>query len=509
MLWAFLVITVVMSFWLGFRHPRRRRWLLPRQIVDRAIISAVDRQHKHLLAGGRFGEAAVAATTARFQELLENGRSSELERELRPGVDFALQVQALTRIGTFEAGTVLERQLTRKLSRDPVEQTWYWADAASGLRQLHHASALPALLRCADTASTFPAGAVLAAEVVAFPNFTTTLKDLTGPLAQPALRAITRVAQGCRNGIIDPGSMLTIGLGDILARLSATASLLPDPWLTLAILEAERVFKRIGHWARLLDLESQLLAERQGMRLCETSPQRAAWLRTAPLRLIKRFSVAPTHEQTAILQSLFEFRADIISLFPHLPDRRTVWWTEAVRCLMWSQSTVVGPVLARQTQELLAHRRHHHFAAHLLTALRGHPCEEAERVLLRATAAKDPELRQAAAGALGWWPPFSPSAVMGMLRTLRAERHHVETRQAAVAALARLGERNALDEIRDELMSEEASIRTATANRIAVEGLSWLWPDLQEVAESNDPPTALAAVEAIAQLREQAVGLLG
>src|SRR5262249_32747702 len=137
--------------------------------------TAVDRQHKHLLAGGCLGESAIAATAAHFDELLRAGKAADLERELQPGVEFAVQIRALTAVGTPEAGRVLERQLTRPLARDPVEQTWYWADVAAGLRHLHHVPALPAILRCADLAMGLPAGTVLAAEAVSFPNFPTTL----------------------------------------------------------------------------------------------------------------------------------------------------------------------------------------------------------------------------------------------------------------------------------------------------------------------------------------------
>ncbi|HEV3383766.1 MAG TPA: hypothetical protein VG097_03070 [Gemmata sp.] len=129
MFWAFLTFTAVGLFWLGYRHPRRRRWWLLRRVASRLSISAVDCQHKHLLAGGRFGEAAVAAVEARFRELLRNGPTNELERE-----------------------------------------------------------------------------------------FSSALKDLTNPLARPALRAIARVARGCRDSAIDPGRLLAIGVGDILAK---------------------------------------------------------------------------------------------------------------------------------------------------------------------------------------------------------------------------------------------------------------------------------------------------
>ena len=277
MLWAFLVVATVGLFWLGYRHPRRRRWLLPHRVTPRAQVSAVDRQHKHLLAGGRLGDAVVSATTERFRELLRAGRAADIERELRPGVDFAIQVHALAAIGTLEAGRVLERQLVRTLSRDPIEQTWYWADVASGLRRLRHRPALPALLRCADTAEGLVAGTVLSDEVIAFPNFVSALVDPSGTVGRAAYRAVTRVARGCRDGVIDPASVLRVGLGDLLATISETAPLVPDPWLALSLLEAERLYRRIGYWSQLLSADSRLLAEEQGIRLRNSASRRADW----------------------------------------------------------------------------------------------------------------------------------------------------------------------------------------------------------------------------------------
>ena len=61
MLWVFITVAAVGLFWYGYRHPYRRRWLLPRAAVPRAATSAVDRQHRHLLEGGFVGETAVAA----------------------------------------------------------------------------------------------------------------------------------------------------------------------------------------------------------------------------------------------------------------------------------------------------------------------------------------------------------------------------------------------------------------------------------------------------------------
>ena len=90
---AFILVAAGGLVWLAYRRPRPRRWLLPRRATPRAV-AAVDRQHRHLQAGGLLGETACEATKAHFRALLASGRSAEVERELRPGLDFAVQVRA-------------------------------------------------------------------------------------------------------------------------------------------------------------------------------------------------------------------------------------------------------------------------------------------------------------------------------------------------------------------------------------------------------------------------------
>jgi len=302
--------------------------------------------------------------------------------------------------------------------------------------------------------------------------------------------------------------MLRAGLGELLATLSESAPQHPDPWLTFALLETERVSRRLGHWVQLLDEDMQLVAEHQGVRLFLSSAHRADWLRGAPDRLLARFPVASVDEQTAILRCVFEFRADVTRLFPHLPDTRSVWWADAIRCLTWSKSPSAGPVLASQASRWLDSRRNQRRLHHLLSALRGHSGPESEAVLLRAASGTDPEIRRAATASLGWWPPCDPAAVMRVLRVLRTDTDP-ETRTAAVSALARLGERAALNEIAAGLASEEPAVQTASIVRIASDELSWLWPDIQELAESGDRETALTAAEAVEQLREHVLGPIG
>lgn len=497
-------------FWLAYRRPRPRRWWLPRpagRLVPAARESAVDRQHQHLRAGGLIGEAAFERTKARFRDLLAAGRTAEVEGELRPGLGFAVQVQALAEIGTPQAGRVLERLLDRSLTRDPIEQAWYWADAAAGLRAINHTPALAAVLRRADDAAALPQGAILAAEAIGFEHFPDLLRDPTTPAARPAVRALTRAARGCQDGTVDPGTMLRAGLGEYLATLGETAET-ADPWVAAALIEAERVYRRLGHWSRFLPADDRPLAEHQTTRLHSSADRRRAWLGDAAAHLTDRFPFLPADAQSASLAVLTELRANVAMLFPAPPDYRSPWWAEAVRALTWARCPTIGPALAAQSEKLLRVRRTRPHATVVLAALRGHRCPQAEQALLRSVAAGDSVIRQAACGAIGWWEPLDPAEVVACLRAARADADP-GVRQAATGALARLGERSAVEEFTSALAGEESEVRQAAARAAAVEGLTWLWPDLQAVADGPDPDAAVAAAEGVERLREQLFGPLG
>ncbi len=517
---VFILVAVGGLFWLAYRRPRPRRWLIPRRVGvppysgARALApaattgaAAVDRQHRHLQAGGLLGETTFETTKARLQTLLAAGRSAEIDDGLRPGLDFAVQVRALTEIGTPEAGELLAKQLTRTLTRDPAEQAWYWADVAAGLRKLNRADALPAVLQCADTA-TGPQQVLLSAEAVAFPNFPSTLHDLASATGSLAVRAVARAARGARDGLADLSTLVRVGLGDHLAAISETAPPVPDPWLTAAMIEAERASRRTAHWARLLPPDARPSAERQGARLAATTPRRQNWLSGAPRRLIARFPTASPTEQISLLHTLEDLRADVIRLFPAPPDSRSDGWADAVRCLRWTDSPTLGPVLASQAGRSLVGRRTISAAVVLIEALRGHSCRESEAVFLQASRADDPSIRAAGLGAFGWSDGFNMSAVVVTLQAGRIDPDPA-ARRAAVAALARFGERAALREIAGGFAAEDLATRQAAVRVVAAEGISWLWPDLDALAETADPETALTASEAVERLREDAFGLSG
>ena len=146
MITAVLVPMLMAAAFLLGRHLHRR------QAVAQAL-SPVTRQHIDLFQGGQLSEAALESAKARYRSLLERGEVAAVEASLRGGVQYVYQVRALAELGTDDAGRILERQLNRRLSEDPIEQSWYWIDLAHGLRRLNREESLPDLLRCPASAA--------------------------------------------------------------------------------------------------------------------------------------------------------------------------------------------------------------------------------------------------------------------------------------------------------------------------------------------------------------------
>src|SRR5436190_4539863 len=159
---------------------------LPRPTAQRSLLSPVTQQHLHLFQGGRLSESAVEAAKARLRSLLERGAVQEVEASLRPGLSYAVQVQALAELNSPQAGTILQRQLGRQLSNDPVEQSWYWIDLAHGLRSLNRDDSLPHLLRCPASGTDVPLGQFFAAETACCAGFANYLVRPSSPLGQAA-----------------------------------------------------------------------------------------------------------------------------------------------------------------------------------------------------------------------------------------------------------------------------------------------------------------------------------
>jgi hypothetical protein len=508
-----LPMLMAAAFLLG-RHLHRRQ-----QLGEE--LSAVTRQHIELFQGGQLNETAVESAKARFRDLLERGEVGAVEASLRPGMHYVVQVRALTEIGTDEAGRILERQLHRRLTNDQIEQAWYWIDLANGLRNLNREESLPHLLQCAEVAGDIPLGHFFAAETVSFLGFAGYLRQPDTRLGRAALRVLHRVLEGIRIGV-PPQVIVEARLGEVIEGLWDHRPAQVHPLIVRVVHEVLRQLRRAGNARAALNEEGaeQEAFDWQMSRLAALEGPLSDYLRTAPGQLCRALAAAPAVEQRDLLQALNDLRAEAAEVILPLLERPRFTQAElAVEVLTWSRDWRVAPWLrqwaGRQVgPERRTQPRHRPIPPRrksvpadfpyqsVLRALRGHPGAENESFLTLAARDWDPTYRAAAVSSLGWWEPVNRTEVLSCLQQARRDPN-TEVRQAARAALARLGERMALHGFRQALHGEDMQHLHETLQVIANEGLMLLWPDLDKLADAPDPDVAHHAREALERLSEE------
>jgi hypothetical protein len=484
-------------------------------------LSPVTRQHIDLFQGGQLSEAAVESAKRRLRDLLERGELDAVEASLRPGTHYVIQVRALAEIGTDDAGRILERQLERRLSTDILEQSWYWIDLANGLRNLNREQSLPHLLRCAETGGDHPLSHFFAAETVCFLSFSGYLRQPNSSLGRAALCVLRRALEGLRCGV-QPQVVTEARLGELIEDLWDQR---PPEFLPLVVrvfAEALRILRRAPH-AEIILAEEQYEQEAFGWqisRLAGLESVLTEYLQEAPQHLCTALATASAVEQQDILAALADLRAETAAVaLPLLADPKFSHADLAVQTLAWSRDERVGPrlrdwacrrialeVRARRRRQVASPRRRS-FPADIpylaiLRALSGHPSRETEEFLLLAARDWDPACRCAAVSSLGWWEPFGHDQVSRCLQGSRNDPN-LEVRQSARAALARLGERQALQWFRQCLTGQDPQRIHEAIQIIANEGLVLLWPDLDRLAESETVDVALHACESLERLREE------
>jgi hypothetical protein len=510
---AMLVSVLIAATFLLTRHIYRRRGYGDE-------LSPVSRQHIELFQGGQLSESAVESAKARFRELLERGEVDAVEASLRPGMQYVVQVRALAELGTEDAGRILERQLQRRLSEDQIEQSWYWIDLANGLRSLNRSQSLPHLLRCAESAGEIPLGHFFAAETVCFLGFGGYLRHPDTPLGRAALRVLHRALEGLRHGV--PPQVVAEGrLGEVVESLYDNRPEQPDPLVARVFRESLRLLRRAPHAERALASESSEV-EAYGWQTSRLAALEAAleeYVEEMPALLAAALPTAEPARQRDILLALADLRADAGPVLLPLLARVGFEHAElAVEALTWSRHPEVAPklrawVLRRVpvTRRALSRRRSQPprrpsvpedfpYRA-VLHALHGHAAPETEALLLLAAHDWDPTFRAAAVGSLGYWEPFRRAEVLLHLQEARRDPSP-EVRQAARAALARLGERQALQWFRQGLGSEDTQRVHETIQVIAAEAITFLWPDLDRLADADDVDVAHHAREALERLSE-------
>ncbi len=484
-------------------------------------LSAVTRQHIDLFQGGQLNQTLVEAAKARFRDLLERGELAAVEASLRPGMHYVVQVRALAELGTDEAGGILERQLQRRLTEDQMEQSWYWIDLASSLRSLNREESLPHLLRCAEAADEIPLGHFFAAETVCFLGFAGYLHEPETPLGRAALRVLHRALEGLRYGV-QPYLVTEARLGEVIEGLWDNRPEGAHPLVVRVVQETLRLLRRAPHARAAIPEE---LADREGFdlqmsRLSVLEPVLTDYLDEAPRVLRATLSRARGQDVRDLLHALNDLQAEAGVEVLELLQRPG--WPHAelgVEVLTWSRDARVGPWLRDWVGRRVAPARRAQWRRKpsaprrpsvtpgvpyraVLRALRGHPSAETERFLLLAACDWDPTYRAAALGSLGWWEPLCHPEGQAVLQQSRRDPSP-EVRQAARAALARLGERQALQWFRQALTGEETHRVHEAVQVVAGEGLTLLWPDLDRLADAEDADVAQHAREALERMAEE------
>jgi hypothetical protein len=510
---AVLLPTVLIAGVVLGRHWHQRQYL-------RDELSAVSRQHIDLFQGGQLSEAAIESAKVRFRALLERGEVEAVEASLRAGMQYVVQIRALAELGTDAAGRILERQLGRRLTDDQIEQAWYWIDLANGLRSLNRSQSLPHLLHCAEAAGDLPLGQVFAAETICFLGFAGYLREPETPLGKSALRVLHRALEGLRFGV-QPTLAAEARIGEMLESLWDNRRQEVDPLTVRIFLEALRVLRRAPHMETLLagEASEQEAYGWQISRLASLEPALTDYLEEMPALLIRRLHQAQGAEQRDILLALADLRAEAgAAVLPLLSHPRFVHAELALEVLAWSSDERVAPFLrqwalsqipvvrrAQCRKRALPPRRPSVPADFpyraVLRALRGHPSSQTEAFLLLAARDWDPTVRVSAVGSLGWWEPLARPDVTLTLQDARRDPNP-DVRHSARAALARLGERQALQWFRQTLTSEDPQRVLEAIQAVAQEGITLLWPDLDRLADAEDIDVAHHAREALERLCE-------
>jgi hypothetical protein len=512
---AILVPMLIAAGFLLGRHAARRM----HNVEDE--LSAVSRQHIDLFQGGQLDEAELEEAKTYLRELLERGELAEVEASLGPGMNYVVHVRALAEIGTDDAGKILERQLRRRLTDDQLEQSWYWIDLANGLRQLNRRESLPHLLRCSEKAGELPLGHFFAAETLCILGFAGYMRHPDTPLGRAALRVLHRAMEGLRFGV-QPQMIVEARLGEIIESLWDHRPEQVRPLVVRVAAEVLRLARRTPYQRDPLSEENTDLEslDWQMSRIQALEPVLEDYCHEAPAYLRAALPNAKGAELRDLLHALHDLRAEAaVDLLP-LVEKATAEHAELMLdVLSFSCDSRVGPWLrnwagrhvamvrraSRRRQPLPPKRPSLpvDFPYHaVLRALRGHGSPETETFLVLAAKDWDPTYRLAAIGSLGWWEPFRRPEVLACLAQCRRDPSP-EVRQGARAALARLGERAALQWFRAALAGEDTQRIHETIQLAAQEGLTLLWPDLDRFTDGEDPDIAQHARDALERLGEE------
>jgi hypothetical protein len=257
----------------------------------------------------------------------------------------------------------------------------------------------------------------------------------------------------------------------------------------------------------------------QAARLQSLEEGMKEYIAKAKRPLIARLDHSEGEEQRDLLGALHDLRIEAGPALIRLLKRGTPFADLATRSLRWARDPQVGLFLRSWIEESINQKRRASFRLHawpplissvaeefpyqaILFAFRGHSSKENADVVLRAGRDWDPTFRGIAVGTLGWMEGQDSSAIQLRLKEARHDPC-AEVRQAARAALARLGERQALQWFETALKSSNRHRVVEAIQTIVIENITLLWPALDALADSEEPDIRYIVHEALEQMQEE------
>lgn len=492
------------------------KWVQYRFFGYDPTLSRVTRQHLDLYQGGELDEEAVEDTKRRYERWFKRGQVERVKESLRPDLEYVIKVRALAEIGTEEACEILEKEISRKHTSDRMEQACYWIDLAHNLRMISREESLPALLNRVEIADNFPLMHFYAAQMVWFNQFSGYLRTFPDRQGITAIRVLFRAIEGMRN-CVDPRLVAEAQLGQLVETVWDNRGQVPHPIIIRLLLEVRRHLRRVDYHLGTLkeDAFEREAYQMQISRMAALDGSFEKYLTKVREDMPELLAVAHPDDINDWLHCVIELRAEGGSTLLHWGKRLPVQVDPqlTLEAMAYSHEIAITHFLKEGVARALSDYRHDRrwlplrptmemeTTAAAIYALRHHPSHETEMVLLSASKCKHAEIKAAAIASLGWWEPLQRNHVQMALKEARYSRHG-EVRRSARAALARLGERSSLEWYRQALASENQQVVMEVIHTIADEGLTLLWPELDQYANDDDPMLAQFAAEALEQMQE-------
>jgi len=504
MISLFMVVAVLFFVVLNFRNDGENQ--------KATGLSPVSRQHLEIYQGQELPLWLMEKTKNKINNYLENGMVMRVEAMLRPGLDYVVVVRSLLELGTNQSFEILQKSFGKTHSKDPLEDLWYAIDITNALRQVNRDKILPEIVAYLSQRRELAIAPLFAAEIVSFDSFPELLKSPIPEERNLAVGVLSMAMDGLQSGI-SLEVFAEAKIGSLYELVWENRIQYNCAALVVLFQNGIRFLRRYHGMNEILERELQNPEDFrwQISRLDSLEMPVKSYLSNAQISLVHQLEKSSWGEHLEVLRALYSLKcAPPVSAWewladPGYPYKSFVWELFAF------EKTNKGHALVTTYRSAFRFKNFSWLYNNakskkmekiaLAKCLRHHPGIEAENCLLELANCGDSSVVQEALTSLGWWEPVNRPEVLKTLHRMRNEAK-LEISFAATAALARLGERKSLQSLAKNLLSDDPLTIHQTIHTISTQGISLLWPGLDQLADSADADVAIHAREALAHLSE-------